>query len=392
MANFPTLRPATVKITPGVVPTTVQVGYDGSTVTSTADLVAGGDILTMTFEGLTETEARSVPDHQLAQQGRSFLFDSATLTTAETPPGFRWTYARAVSQRDIYAVAGSEFYGIAVEFIGVWIRRASTPSASARLVLTTTAALALPEGTPSASATLLLSTTPAGMDTGTPSQRALLILMTTAANAVAVPPPTVLVFTATSATNVPVPDSTANPRPMQLNPAGGAMNTGVTPNERNFIYTGLTCSNASAGNWRPVSQSTSTANEQRFDYYFNTATSSSTGGGSGTATVHNWSNRFDLKFGSFYLDGTAPFCGSANAVALLSPTSTAEATFISEGSASTPGNVIAGNQNSLTSSTYGIVFGASGRTGTLQFTAYTNVETSPLSSVSGGIITLTIDN
>jgi hypothetical protein len=108
--------------------------------------------------------------------------------------------------------------------------------------------------------------------------------------------------------------------------------------------------------------------------------------------VHNWSNRFDLKFGSFYLDGTAPFCGSANAVALLSPTNTAEATFISEGSASTPGNVIAGNQNSLTSSTYGIVFGASGRTGTLQFTAYTNVETSPLSSVSGGIITLTIDN
>jgi hypothetical protein len=141
-----------------------------------------------------------------------------------------------------------------------------------------------------------------------------------------------------------------------------------------------------------VSQSTSTANEQRFDYYFNTATSTSTGGGSGTATVHNWSNRFDLEFGSFYLDGTAPFCGSANAVALLSPTSTAEATFINEAPASTTGNSIPGNQNSLTSSIYSIVFGASNITGTLQYSAFTNVTNNPGAMLSGGIITLTIDN
>jgi hypothetical protein len=91
MADFPTLRPATVSITPGVVPATLQIGYDGSTTTSTADLVPTGDALAMTFQGLTEAQARSVPDHQLSQQGKSFAFNSATLAPSETPPGFRWT-------------------------------------------------------------------------------------------------------------------------------------------------------------------------------------------------------------------------------------------------------------------------------------------------------------
>lgn len=187
MADFPTLRPATVSITPGVVPATLQIGYDGSSTTSTADLVPTGDALTMTFLGLSEAEARSVPDHQLSQQGRSFGFNSATLAPSETPPGFRWTYARPVEQGDIRAVLGTEFYTLTVEFVGVWIRRASTPSASVRIRLRTTGARALPAGTPSASVNLTLTTTGAGMEVGTPSQSTLLLLRTTGANAITTP-------------------------------------------------------------------------------------------------------------------------------------------------------------------------------------------------------------
>lgn len=187
MTTFPTLRPATVSITPGTVPATLQAGYDGSTVTSTADLVATGDVLDMKFEGLTEAEARSVPDHQQAQRGRSFGFHSATLATALTPSGFQWTYARPVTQDDVQAVVGSEFYRLDVQFVGVWIRRASTPPGSTRIVLRTTAARALPAGTPSGSTILQLTTTAAGMATGTPSQSTLLLLKTTAAGLVSTP-------------------------------------------------------------------------------------------------------------------------------------------------------------------------------------------------------------
>lgn len=187
MTDFPALRPATVSITPGAVPSTLQIGYDGTTTTSTADTVATGDALAMTFQGLTEAEARSVVDHQLAQQGRSFLFNSATLAPAETPPGFRWTYAQPVAQDDIRAVAGTEFYALTVEFIGVWIRRASTPSASVRIQLRTKGGRALPAGTPSQSVALRLTTTGAGMQTGTPSQSTLLLLKTTGANTITTP-------------------------------------------------------------------------------------------------------------------------------------------------------------------------------------------------------------
>lgn len=392
MVSFPALRPATVQITPGVVPVTVQAGYDGSTTTSTADLVPTGDALDMTFEGITEAQARGVVDHQTGEQGRAFLFTTTTLAAELTPAGYRWTYARPISQDDIHAVTGSEFYRLSIQFLGVRIRRSSTPSGSVTLQLRTTAAKALPAGSPSASVTLRLTTTPAGMATDTPSQLVLLLLRTTPADVVIVPPPTVLTFTATSGTNVPVPNLLANPRPVQLNSAGLAMNTGATPNERNFIYLGLTCNDASAGNWRPVNQSTSTQGEQRFDYYFNTATTSTTTGGvSGLVNQHNWSNRLNLRFGSFYLDGTASFCGPSNAVAVVDIISTGEAVYINESNNSTVGNSVAGNQNTITSSVYSIVFGASGITGTLQFTAFTNVTTNPFRQLSGGVITLSVD-
>lgn len=182
MANFPALRPATVQITPGAVPVTEQLGYDGSTTTSSADLVPTGDVLDMTFEGITETQARGVVDHQAGEQGRAFEFTATTLATGLTPAGYRWTYAQPIAQDDIHAVAGSsEFYRLAIRFVGVRIRRSSTPSGSVTLQLRTTAAKALPAGTPSASVTLRLTTTAAGMATGTPSQLALLLLRTTPA-------------------------------------------------------------------------------------------------------------------------------------------------------------------------------------------------------------------
>ena len=187
MANVPALRPATVSITPGVVPAILTAGYDGSTTTSTADLVPTGDVLDMTFEGITEAEARGVVDHQDGEEGRAFQFTSTTLAAGLTPAGYKWTYAQPISQDDIHAVAGSEFYRLSIRFLGVRIRRSSTPSATATLQIRTTAAKALPAGTPSATATLRLTTTAAGMATGTPSQSAFLLLKTTAANTISTP-------------------------------------------------------------------------------------------------------------------------------------------------------------------------------------------------------------
>ena len=79
-------------------------------------------------------------------------------------------------------------------------------------------------------------------------------------------------------------------------------------------------------------------------------------------------NTSDLDFGSFYLDGTCDFCGSANAVSITSASSTGLATYLGEA----PGGS-SGNQNKLTSSLYNIVFGASGKTGTLQYEAYSDI-------------------
>jgi hypothetical protein len=209
-----------------------------------------------------------------------------------------------------------------------------------------------------------------------------------------IPPPLVgsaitFTFTASGATYVPVPDLISNTRPMQFNPAGGAMNTGAIPNRRNFIYTGLVGNYAPVGNWIPLGQSTGVLGEQRFDYYFDTATSSSTGGTSGLAQVHNWANRFELIFGSFYLDGTESFCGVNNAVSLFTATNTGTAQYINESTSSTPGVSDGGNQNTLNSSTYNIVFGASNKLGTLRYSSFTNVKTDPLSRQSGGTITIT---
>ena len=392
MANFPALIPADAIITPGAIPATVVQGYDGSTVTTTADTLATGDLLTLPFQNLSEAEANSVRAHQASQQGRPFAFDAITLAPALSQPGYAWVYASAPQQEDIRSVAGSELYFLTCAFRAVRVRVAQVPSATSRIVLRAYAARALPAGPPGATSSIRLTTTAAGVVTTPPGDRSFLVLRPTAASVVVVPPPTVFTFTASTATNVPIPDALSNPRPIQLNQAGGAMNTGVTPNSRNFIYLSLVGSNASVGNWRPVGQSDNTANRQRFDYYFDTATSSETGGVSGSATVRNWINRLDLAFGSFYLDGTAAFCGVSNAVAMLSASSTGSAQFISEALTSTVGNSVAGNQNSIASGIYPIVFGASGITGTIQFTAYTNVVTDPFSQLSGGVITITVDS
>jgi hypothetical protein len=198
-----------------------------------------------------------------------------------------------------------------------------------------------------------------------------------------------ITYSTNSATNDPIPDALANPRPLQLSPGGTAM----TVDFRNFIYQSLVGDYAPAGAWTPVGQSFATlAGEQRFDYTFPNATSSSTGGTSGSATVHDWNNNLTLNFGPFYLDGTCNFCGSSNTVNLINSTLTGTAKYIGESPTSTAGNSISGNQNTLTSGIYDIVFGTSGIPGTLQYTAFTNVTTNPFEQKSGGSIIINVND
>ena len=172
------------------------------------------------------------------------------------------------------------------------------------------------------------------------------------------------------------------------------MNTGATPNQRNFIYKDLACNDASVI-WTPSGQSLSAAvsysnasaglsntspRAQRFEYFFRTSTSSA----AGPPVVYTWTDGFDLTFGAFYLDGNYSFCGAANAVSLNSATFTGTATFTDSG-----GGWL--NRNALTSSIYNITFGASGKSGTLQYTAATDVDIGG-GQTSGGTITITVNN
>lgn len=211
---------------------------------------------------------------------------------------------------------------------------------------------------------------------------AFILVSTQAANAV-----TTITYTTNSATHVPIPDLLNNPRPMQLSPGGTAM----TVPSRNFIYTGLVGDYAPAGSWQEDSITPPPPGQQRFDYNFPLATSSSTGGTSGLATVHDWTNNLNLTFNRFYLNGTCSFCGPSNAVSEISASLTGQAKYIDESPTSTPGNSISGNQNKLMSNIYNIIFGASGITGTLQYTAFTNVTTNPFSQQSGGTIVLNVN-
>lgn len=176
----------------------------------------------------------------------------------------------------------------------------------------------------------------------------------------------VITYATTKATWVPNPSDLVNTRPLQYSAIGSALSTGT----RNFIYQDLVGNYAPAGNWVPVSQlgpgSTGPlgAREQRFDYDFGVATTIN----SGPPQNNIWDNNSNLSFGSFYLDGTCDFCGSANAVSVTSASSTGQASYLGEAP-----NGSAGNQNKLTSSLYNIVFGASGKTATLQYEAYTDI-------------------
>jgi hypothetical protein len=187
-----------------------------------------------------------------------------------------------------------------------------------------------------------------------------------------------ITYTTNKATYVPIPNLTDNTRPLQLSPGGTAM----TVPARNFIYQNLVGNYAPAGAWTPVSQSTAVVGEQRFDYSFPNASLINPG----PPQVNDWTNNLTLNFGSFYLDGSCTFCGSTNAVSLISSTLTGTAKYIGESPTST-----SGNQNKLTSGIYNILFGASGITGTLQYTAFTDVTTTPSMQNSGGTITINAD-
>ena len=199
-----------------------------------------------------------------------------------------------------------------------------------------------------------------------------------------------ITYSASGAEYIPTPNALINTRPLQLSYTGTAI-----PNPRNFIYTGLSDSPLS-GRWVPVNQVGPNPTPppatvglgdggQRLDYLFGNATS-----GSSSPTSYDWVNGFDLQFGSFYLNGGCPFCGPSNAVSLVSANSTGNGTYIG-----IDPNGTNGNQNRLTSDLYSIVFGASGITGTLQFSAFTDVTdattSTPLSQISGGTIQLNVN-
>jgi hypothetical protein len=190
-----------------------------------------------------------------------------------------------------------------------------------------------------------------------------------------------ITYSSSSATNVPIPDLLANPRPLQLSPEGNAM----TVTSRNFIYQNLVGNYAPAGAWTPVGQSTSTLGEQRFDYTFPTATSIN----SGPPQVNKWINNLTLAFGSFYLGttGSCSFCGELNPVAVILSNDKGEAEYIGQSPTST-----FGNQNTLTSGIHNIIFGASGITGTLQYTAFTDVTANPFEQKSGGEIIINVND
>jgi hypothetical protein len=190
-----------------------------------------------------------------------------------------------------------------------------------------------------------------------------------------------MTYTATQATNVPNPNSTINTRPLQLSTNGNPLISGT----RNFIYQGLSGNNAIAGDWTPLGQTGPLGslglNEQRFDYLFPAATTTSL-----NPNTNNWTNNVTTDFGSFFLAGSCSFCGAANAVQLLSTTNS-DADYI--GLSSTGA---AGNQNYLNSDIYNIVFGASGITGTIQFDANTNITSgSPVIQTNGGKIVININ-
>jgi hypothetical protein len=187
MANFPALVPADVLITPGAIPAAVVEGYDGSTVTTTADTMATGDTLTLPFKNLTEAEANGVRNHALDQQGRPFTFDAVTLAPALSLPGYAWVYAADPQQEDIRSVAGSELYFLTCSFRAVRVRLALPPTATSRIVLRAFAARALPAGPPGATSSIRLTPTAAGVVTTPPGDRSFLLLRPTAANVISTP-------------------------------------------------------------------------------------------------------------------------------------------------------------------------------------------------------------
>jgi len=188
---------------------------------------------------------------------------------------------------------------------------------------------------------------------------------------------------ARSADYEPVPNETSNTRPLQMPASGNGLSF-----FRNFIYNGLVSANSSVSNWVPINQfkgSTPLApGSQRFDYKFGAHTSGSTGN-------WMWDDNLILSFGSFYIEGSYDFCGPSNAVSIISVQNTGHAQFdgISGGTTGTGSGIT--NKNYLDSYAYNIAFGASGRTGTLQFSANTIVGDGGIIAESGGSITIVVN-
>ena len=160
MTTFPALTPSTYELTPGAAAPEVVATLAGGSITTLADLVAVGGTLSITFEGLTETQANNIRGHCAGQAGASFPFSSTTVPAGDTPVGFAWIYDAPPQVSDVRAVAGSECYSVACAFRAIRLRRAIPPGFTARLDITTTPALAL-QPTPSFAAALNITTTTA---------------------------------------------------------------------------------------------------------------------------------------------------------------------------------------------------------------------------------------
>jgi hypothetical protein len=163
----------------------------------------------------------------------------------------------------------------------------------------------------------------------------------------------------------PNPPNTNQTRPVQLGATGNPIP------QRDFIYFGLSpaaisglFTGVTGWQWGPADPSPS-PNSQRFSY---------SGGISSSSTIPF--ENVALDFRPFYLTGDCSICGSINSVARTNLVGSALRVDLNPGSS-----------NALSSNIVPIVFGRSGITGTLNFTAFTNVASGV--QTSGGQIFLT---
>lgn len=99
MATFPSLEPTTRSVSLGDCPQVPYAGTSGDVVTFKFGSDRIGQVLTLGYEYLTESEAQSIIDHYRGQQGFAVSFDLPAVvwsgyTTRPIPASdYEWRYA-----------------------------------------------------------------------------------------------------------------------------------------------------------------------------------------------------------------------------------------------------------------------------------------------------------